>query len=268
LPEQANLIALFTQQVQRTPLAPALLFGSEQMNYQQLHVRSNQLAHFLQLQGVIPQTHVGVCLPTCLEQIIALLAILKAGGAYLPLDPNLPQKRIAFMLRHAQAHLLLTHSTLVDSLAVIGLPTLCLDQQQDLLTRQNCADLALPVLPRLAYILYTSGSTGQPKAVMGTHCGIVNRLCWMWQTYPFSEQEVCCLKTSPSFVDAVAELFTPLLAGVATVLVPDEVRNDPQYLLQFLATHQRHQRSKHQLISPQWIMRAGPLFSSHANRKH
>src|SRR5262249_51197261 len=89
----------------------------------------------------------------------------------------------------------------------------------------------------LAYVIYTSGSTGSPKGVLGLHRGAVNRLAWMWHTYPFDAAEVSCQKTSLNFVDSVWELFGPLLQGIRTVIIPNAIVQDPQQLVQMLAVH-------------------------------
>src|SRR5437763_6885031 len=86
-------------------------------------------------------------------------------------------------------------------------------------------------------MLYTSGSTGRPKGVLATHRATSNRFHWMWETYPFESEEVCCQKTSLSFVDSVWEIFGPLLQGIRTVIIPDAVVKDPVQLLQTLAAH-------------------------------
>ena len=86
-----------------------------------------------------------------------------------------------------------------------------------------------------AYVIYTSGSTGTPKGVIGLHRGAVNRLSWMWRVYPFKDGEVCCQKTYLSFVDSVWEIFGPLLKGMPTVIIPEEVVKDPHLLVDNLA---------------------------------
>ncbi|MFN3432639.1 MAG: amino acid adenylation domain-containing protein, partial [Candidatus Sericytochromatia bacterium] len=88
---------------------------------------------------------------------------------------------------------------------------------------------------RLAYVLYTSGSTGRPKGVMATHRAAVNRFAWMWEAFPFAPGEVACLKTTLSFVDAVWEVFGPLLRGVPGVIVPEDVVRDPARFVATLA---------------------------------
>ena len=88
---------------------------------------------------------------------------------------------------------------------------------------------------QLAYLIYTSGSTGIPKGIVGLHRGAVNRFKWMWQSYPFQEGEICCQKTSLNFVDSLWELFGPLLKGIPTVLIPDEMVKDPYSFVKALS---------------------------------
>ena len=87
----------------------------------------------------------------------------------------------------------------------------------------------------LAYVIYTSGTTGQPKGVVGLHRGAVNRFAWMWRAYPFTDDEVCCQKTSLNFVDSLSEIFVPLLQGIPTVIVPDQAAKDPRRLVETMA---------------------------------
>src|SRR5262249_16924055 len=112
---------------------------------------------------------------------------------------------------------------------------ICLDTDGPTIARksiENPANQALPLHP--AYVIYTSGSTGRPKGVIGLHRATVNRLNWMWETYPF-EDEICCQKTSIGFVDSVWEIFGPLLKGVPTVIIPDDVVKDSRLLVRALS---------------------------------
>ena len=114
-PNDTCIHQLFEAQVERTPEAVAVVFENQQLTYQQLNHRANQLAHHLQKLGVKPEVTVGICLERSLEMLVALLAILKAGGAYIPLDPTYPQERFAFMLEDSLLSLLLTTSKIVQN---------------------------------------------------------------------------------------------------------------------------------------------------------
>ncbi|MBN4003641.1 non-ribosomal peptide synthetase [Nostoc sp. LPT] len=233
-PQQQSIHQLFEAQVERTPDAVAVIFEDEQLTYWELNTRANQLAHYLQKLGVKPEVLVGICVERSLSMVIGLLAILKAGGAYIPLDPNYPQKRLSFILQDTQVSVLLTHQHLIEKLPEHKAQVVCLDNDFDIITQQKQDNpISSSEADNLAYVIYTSGSTGEPKGVFGLHKGAINRFEWMWQNYPFVEQEICCQKTSLNFVDSVWEIFGPLLQGVTTVIVPDIVVKDPQ---QFITT--------------------------------
>ncbi len=182
---------------------------------------------------------VGIYLERSLEMIIGLLGILKAGGAYVPLDPAYPQERLVFMLTDTQAPVLLTQTHLTAWLAEIkNLQVVCLDTDWDTIVQESEANPVTEITANnLAYIVYTSGSTDTPKGVPGHHKGAIDRFNWTWQTYPFEPQEICCQIITFSFIDSVWEIFVPLLQGIQTILIPDEVVKDLPQLVQTLATH-------------------------------
>ncbi|GGO18805.1 non-ribosomal peptide synthetase [Deinococcus humi] len=230
----ASLHGLFEQQVRRTPHAVALRAGDQELSYQALNAGPNRLARQLLQRGLTPGTPVVLFLNRSFESVLAILAVLKAGGTYVPLDPSHPAPRLAFILEDAAAPIVITTrglQGLLPSTAPLRLYT------DDLLGDphvENNPDL--PTSPeQLAYIIYTSGSTGTPKGVLGLHRGMVNRLEWMWKTYPFAPGEVLCHKTALGFVDSVWEIFGPLLRGVPSVIIPDEVVRDPERLTTLLS---------------------------------
>jgi amino acid adenylation domain-containing protein len=232
---------LFEAQVEQTPDAVAVVFEDEQLTYRQLNQRVNQLAHYLRTLGVKPEVLVGICLERSLEMVVGLLGILKAGGAYVPLDPAYPQKRLAFMVSDAQVSVLLTNEKLVKKLPDLtanpNQSVVHLDTKADVINQQSNSNPVHEVTPdNLAYVLYTSGSTGTPKGVLGCHRGAVNRL--NWNPYPFTQEDICCQKTSLNFVDSVWEIFAPLLHGRPTVIISDESLKDPHQLVQTLCTRQ------------------------------
>ncbi|NMG06764.1 non-ribosomal peptide synthetase [Brasilonema sp. UFV-L1] len=233
-PTDTCIHQLFEAQVERTPEAIALVFEDQQLTYWELNSKANQLAHYLQKLGVGPEVLVGICVERSVSMIIGLLGILKAGGAYVPLDPAYPQERLAFMLSDSQVSVLLTQQKLLERLPEHKAQVICFDTDWDIISKY-CQDnpTSISKVDNLAYVIYTSGSTGQPKGVFGLHRGAINRFDWMWQNYPFVQGEICCQKTSLNFVDSVWEIFGPLLQGVPTVIVPDEVVKNPQ---QFVAT--------------------------------
>ncbi|MCC5635067.1 amino acid adenylation domain-containing protein [Nostoc sp. CHAB 5844] len=227
---------LFAAQVERTPDAVAVVCGEEQLTYRELNQRANQLAHYLRSLGVEKEVLVGICVERSVDMIVGLLGILKAGGAYLPLDPAYPQQRLAFMLADAGVSLVISHASFVDMFD--KMTVVCMDTDWERIAQASQENpVSETTAENLAYVIYTSGSTGKPKGVLGLHRGAVNRFHWMWQTYPFTEGEVCCQKTSLNFVDSVWEIFGPLLQGVKTVIVGDRIVKDPHQFVETLAQH-------------------------------
>jgi amino acid adenylation domain-containing protein len=246
-PQDASLHQLFEYQVERTPDALALISQSEQLTYQQLNQRVNQLTHYLQKLGVTTETLVAICLNRSTEMVVGILAVLKAGGAYIPLDPNYPVERLSFMLSDSQASVLLIQQEILEKLpklisenasALLSDKTVFLDIHKNLISQENEENPAsTSTSNNLAYVIYTSGSTGTPKGVLGTHRGTVNGLHGFWKTYPFATEEICCQKTAISFVDSIWEIFAPLLQGIPTVIIPDAIVKNPQLFLETLAHH-------------------------------
>ncbi|AFY44059.1 non-ribosomal peptide synthetase [Nostoc sp. PCC 7107] len=237
-PQNITLHQLFEQQVELTPNCLALISQSEELTYRQLNHRVNQLAHYLQKQGVTNKTLVALCLERSIDMVVGILAILKAGGAYIPLDPSYPVERLNFMLWDSQASLLLTKQEILEQLSLSTDKIVCLDIHQDEIAQQNLENpIHTTKADHLAYIIYTSGSTGTPKGVLGSHRGTVNGLNWLWKTYPFTPEEVCCQKTAISFVDSVWEIFAPLLQGIPTVIISNNTVQDPQLFIGALADH-------------------------------
>ena len=175
-----TLPALFAAQAARTPDAVAVVFEDRTLTYAALDAHANRLAHHLQSLGVGPETMVGLCVERSPEMVIGLLGILKAGGAYLPLDPNYPRERLAFMLADAGCPVLVTQSALLDRLPDDGAAhrqVVRLDADASAIARQPGTAPPLDLDPRHpAYVIYTSGSTGTPKGVVvehGEHCRII-----------------------------------------------------------------------------------------------
>ncbi|HEY0604051.1 MAG TPA: amino acid adenylation domain-containing protein [Herpetosiphonaceae bacterium] len=234
-PQIACLHQLFEAQVERTPEAIALIFEDQQLSYDVLNRRANQLAHHLQTLGVGPDVAVGICAERSPELVIGLLGILKAGGAYVPFDPGYPAERLHYMLEDAQAPVLLAQAQLTDRLQLDSSAqpprVVLLDADQERLAREPETNPHTTVdLDNLAYIIYTSGSTGQPKGAMNTHRAIGNRLLWMQDMYGLTAADRVLQKTPFSFDVSVWEFFWPLLAGATLVVAKPGGHQDPAYL--------------------------------------
>ena len=235
----ATLPGLLAAQAARTPGAPAVVFGSQQLSYQELDAAANRLARLLISQGTGPETRTAVFLPRSPELLITFLAILKTGGAYLPLDLHYPPARITRMLDDAAPARIITTRGLTAALPpgqpdTFAVPHLLIDHPHIMTALARTPTAPLRDAERLAplhpdhpaYIVYTSGSTGQPKGVITTHRGAVNFLTAMRAITGISSDDRVLAITSSSFDPSVSELFLPLTAGGAVVLLGDDERRE------------------------------------------
>ncbi len=176
-PQEQCIHQLFEAQVKRTPDAVAVVFEEEQLTYQELNLRANQLAHYLQTLDIGPEILVGIYMERSLEMVVGLLGVLKAGGAYVPLDPQLPPDRLAFILAETHSPVLLTQQQLAEKLPELGTHVICLDTSwKDFAqaSQENCVSKV--IAEDLVYVIFTSGSTGQPKGVAIEHRQLFNYL--------------------------------------------------------------------------------------------
>lgn len=175
-PDDVCFQQLFEAQVARTPTALAVVSEQEQLTYQEINTRANQLAHHLRLLGIGPEVPVALCVERSAAMIVGLLGVLKAGGAYIALDPTYPAERLAFMLEDAGAPVLLTNHYLQAQFVVPEhVQVVCIDTDWPAIAQQSCADPASEsTAQNLAYLIYTSGSTGHPKCVAIQHRSLVN----------------------------------------------------------------------------------------------
>jgi amino acid adenylation domain-containing protein len=232
---------LFEQQVARDPGAVAIICKGRQLSYRELNERANQVAHYLRKRGVGPESLVGVCLQRSLELIIGLLAVWKAGGAYIPLDPAYPQDRVSFMVANTGMKVLLTDEKCKILFPVEQDKAVCLDSDWPAIAGESTANLAPTAVPsNLAYVMYTSGSTGQPKGAMIQHSGLVNYLSWAIKAYEVEGKGSVPVHSSIAFDSTVASLYPPLLTGGQVELLPEDV--GAQNLL--AALRQKKNRSK------------------------
>ncbi len=236
--ENTCIHQLVEAQVLQSPDAIAAVFQNQQITYQELNQKANQLAHYLRTLGVQPETLVGVCIDRSIEMLIGLLGVLKAGGAYVPLDPSYPAERLAFMVEDSQLPVLLTQHHLLPGLpAMEQVNIVCLDtiwQEIDQFSKDN-VDSGVRG-ENLAYTIYTSGSTGKPKGVQILHGAVVNFLHSMQKEPGLTVNDILLAVTTISFDIAVLELFLPLTVGAQSFIVSREVASNAMQLAQAIAT--------------------------------
>jgi amino acid adenylation domain-containing protein len=260
-PKTETLHQLFEAQAARTPDAIALVFGEHTLSYAALNGKANQLARYLQEQGVRPDNLVGICVERSLEMVIGLLGILKAGGAYVPLDPGYPAQRLRYMLDDAAPVVLLTQSHLLASMPALsggadgqrkGVPTFCIDSQWPAVAGYPSHAVACDCVPaNLAYVIYTSGSTGRPKGVAVEHASVVNFMCSMRVRPGMDHTDVMLCLTSLSFDIAGLELFLPLTVGATAILSTRDDAGNPARLWELI---QKHRISMVQATPSTWRM--------------
>ena len=205
----------------------AVIDGGVRVTFGELNARANKLAHYLKKAGDAPEVSVGVFVERSVNMIVALLGVLKAGGAYVPLDVAYPKERVSYVFQDSKARVLLTNEQWLTRIPATDCTVIALDRDWNRIERESARNPpAGATAANAAYVIYTSGSTGKPKGVVGLHRATTNRLEWMYRRYPFAEHEVCCQKTSLSFVDSIWEIFGPLCHGVPLVIFPDDVVKD------------------------------------------
>lgn len=227
----------FEEQVAKHPQLTAVLFQDTPQPYNQLNERANQIAHYLQEQGVGPDTLVAVYLNRTPDMAAAVLGILKAGGAYVPLDPIYPQERLRTILDDCQAPFVLTTTAKQENLPQTSTQSVCVDG--DWLNAFPTSTPPNTTQPdNLAYVIYTSGSTGRPKGVAMPHRPLVNLLTWQERTIPQEKGTRTLQFASLSFDVSFQEMFTTWNGGGTLVLVDEETRRDTAQLLQYLIDQQ------------------------------
>ena len=227
---------LFEERVERTPDAVALVFEDQELTYGELNARSNQLAHYLQSQGVGPETLVAICMERSVEMVVGVLGVLKAGGAYVPLDPAYPRERLAFMLEDSGAAVLVTQQNLTGRIPDHAVQTVYLDRDREVIAAERDSHLAVEVGgENLAYVIYTSGSTGRPKGVAMPHQPLVNLICWQIASSTLRPGATTLQFAALSFDVSFQEMFATLCSGGTLSVITEEVRRDPEKLLRHLA---------------------------------
>jgi amino acid adenylation domain-containing protein/non-ribosomal peptide synthase protein (TIGR01720 family) len=228
---------LFEQQAARTPDAPALILEDEQLTYKELNERVNQMTRrisdLLEKRGA----PVGLFLERSTEAIVGLLAIFRAGAVYVPVDPEYPKERIAFLLDDAGVDIVVTEQRLIQLLPPVNAKVLCVEAEQESITQPKRAAHGSASLEDPAYVIYTSGSTGKPKGVLVSHGALSNHMQWLAHEFPLDHDDRVLHKYSLSFDASLAEILHPLTSGAALVVARSGGQFDIGYLTQLMRKH-------------------------------
>jgi amino acid adenylation domain-containing protein len=228
---------LFERQAASRPEATAVVYDGERLTYGELNRRADKLARRLRRLGAGPESVVGVLFERSAELVVALLGVLKAGAAYLPLDPQYPPDRLAFMLKDSRAEILVTrsgHAATLGDASRSAARVVCLDAEDEEVATEGGEDVSGPLPENLAYVIYTSGSTGRPKGVGVTHANVARLFEATAGWYQFGADDVWTLFHSYAFDFSVWELWGALLYGGRLVVVPYVVSRSPAEFLRLL----------------------------------
>ncbi|BAR99435.1 gramicidin S synthetase [Blastochloris viridis] len=222
-PADQTVHGLIEEQADRTPDAPAVVYGAQTLTYGELNRHANQIARTLVGTGLAAEDVVGIVAEPSLEMMVGILAVLKAGGAFLPIDPDCPVDRARAMLADSQAKIVLFAGA--EPWGETAPPTL--DLRQPALYRGDDSNPGITTSSRsLAYVIYTSGTTGTPKGVMVEHAAVNNLCAWHIRTFALSSADRTTKYARFSFDASVWEILPSLQAGAALHIVPNEIRLD------------------------------------------
>ncbi len=241
-----GLHALFEARAREAGESIALHTDATEVSYAELERRANALAHRLRELGVGPEDRVALAGPRSIELVVGMLAVLKAGGAFVPLDPQYPAERLAWMLQDAEPKVLLKSAAVSapwaeSRAATAGMAIVELSAESIAadVARLGAEPMALARVSgeSLAYMIYTSGSSGTPKGVLVEHRNVVNLVCAMQPLLQLTPADRLLHHSSISFDAAIWELFVPLASGASVVLVPPGAQGDPAAMLQTIEKH-------------------------------
>lgn len=231
---ERSVVELFEQQAVQNPSKPAVIAGDRQLTYAELNHRANQVAQQLRSLGAARESLVGICIDRSLDMAIGILGILKSGAAYLPLDPEYPSERLAFMIQDARPYALVTSPNVSDAIPSNNSHVVLLDDEQMLSSPATGNVSEKPQAADLAYVIYTSGSTGQPKGVMIEHINLSNYLLALDREIGIRGDDTYLHLASIAFSSSRRQLLLPLSQGATVVIADANERKDPVKLFELI----------------------------------
>src|SRR5579871_136956 len=215
---------LIEEQANAKPASTAIVYRETELSYTELNERANQVARYLLRAGVGKEDLVGVCMRRSPEMVVAMLGIWKANAAYVPLDPQYPEERLRFMLEDADAKAVITEESLKERVGGTSATVLSWEGAREQIAKESKENVGRPACSlQLAYLIYTSGSSGVPKGVMLTHRNAVSFVAWAKQTFTAEEFSGVLAATSICFDLSIYELWATLSCGGTVVLADDVI---------------------------------------------
>ncbi len=239
LPSQLLAHELIEQHAIKQPNATAIVCSDCTLSYGDLNARANQIANLLGRRGVCRGEVVAVCAGRSMESVVAQFGIMKAGAAFLPIDPEYPADRIAYMIDDSGARVVFVQQNVAESAAPARAEVICLDSSWTEIAGETTSTLSAALdAEDLAYVIYTSGSTGKPKGVEVLHRGLRNVIANWCEMFDLGPGDRCSHLAGPAFDAIIVEIWPTLAAGGTLCIAQDEARLDPGHLLSWLAVQQ------------------------------
>jgi amino acid adenylation domain-containing protein len=225
---------LFEEQANTTPENIAVIFGKESLRYKELNAEANQLAHRLISLGVGNGDLIGILMARSLNMVVGMLAVLKAGAAYIPINPDDPEERIKFIIEDSRIKVILTQKTVNFKLKDKSIYSILMDETKYISVESIENPESDITEESTAYVMYTSGTTGQPKGAVIPHRAICNHMLWMNTSFNYSENDVFLQKAPFGFDASTWEFYAPLLVGGKLVVAEPNAHKDIKEIVRLI----------------------------------
>ncbi|MGG8495335.1 amino acid adenylation domain-containing protein [Tenacibaculum sp. TC6] len=235
--KNATVLSTFKEQVIKSPKAIALIHDNDVLTYEELEEKSNQIAHYLNNNGIVKGDLIPICMERSILTIVGIFGIIKSGAAYVPIDPTNPSDRISFIIQDSEAKLVITHTELKNKIqGCTEVACVTIDSMEKEIGILPSTELSITITQDdLAYIIYTSGTTGRPKGAMIEHRALNSFLEFTNHTHPLTSGEKMTFKTNYGFDMAIPEIFGWIMGGASMVIVSDSDVKDLGKFIKVLA---------------------------------